>query len=145
MKLFELRTTLDWEWETVDDDTLMAHFFVNDKHYAVGFELFDFPGAKVVGNRWDVSFALIPPGGEPTQEITGTGDAPTVFAAVMAIVQEFLEKHKPDLLAFSANEPERFRLYSRLLRILERQGWETDERKLGDSMIYELSRPGFKK
>ena len=145
MKLFELRTTLDWEWKVDFDDTVNVHFDVGDKHYVVTFDPFDFPGIDVTGNRWDVSFALVPKKGEPTMKITGTGDAPTVFAAVMAIVNEFLEKYQPDVLAFSAEEPERFRLYSRLLNMLGRQGWETEEREIGSSRIYEISRPGFKK
>lgn len=45
-------------------------------------------------------------------KITGTGDQFRVFATVQDIVKDFIIKHAPDLIAFSASEPSRRRLYS---------------------------------
>ncbi len=143
MKLFELQTSLDWTWRTDFDDTTYAEFQVNDKLYRVTFDSFYLPGVVDQQNWWDVSFALVDEKGEEIKTLTGTGDARTVFAAVIAIVQEFIQKYNPEVLAFSAQEPERFRLYSRLLGILARQGWRVEERELGGDMIYKAFRPGY--
>jgi len=45
-------------------------------------------------------------------KISGTGDQFRVFATVQDIVKDFIIKHAPDLIAFSAAEPSRRRLYS---------------------------------
>jgi len=47
-----------------------------------------------------------------TFKISGTGDQFRVFATVQDIVKDFIIKHAPDLIAFSAAEPSRRRLYS---------------------------------
>ena len=45
-------------------------------------------------------------------KISGTGDQFRVFATVQDIVKDFIIKHAPDLIAFSASEFSRRRLYS---------------------------------
>ena len=45
-------------------------------------------------------------------KISGTGDQFRIFATVQDIVKDFIIKHAPDLIAFSAAEPSRRRLYS---------------------------------
>jgi hypothetical protein len=45
-------------------------------------------------------------------KLSGTGNQFRIFATVQDIVKDFIIKHAPDLIAFSAAEPSRRRLYS---------------------------------
>ena len=53
-------------------------------------------------------------------KISGTGDQFRVFATVQDIVKDFIIKHAPDLIAFSASEPSRRRLYSTFIANFEK-------------------------
>ena len=49
---------------------------------------------------WSTSFDR---GGR--QDMTGEGDSMRIFSTVIAIVKDFVKKHKPDELGFSAEKP----------------------------------------
>lgn len=52
----------------------------------------------------------------PKNEITGTGDSRKVFGTVISIVKDYVSKHQPNILVFSADndEPSRIKLYNML-------------------------------
>ena len=52
--------------------------------------------------------------------ITNTGDARRVFATVIEIIKQFADKYKPQVIAFTANEPSRIRLYDAFMKRLDR-------------------------
>jgi len=76
--------------------------------------------------------------------ITKTGNEIEVFATVIAIATEAINKHKPEIIAFGAHESSRQKLYSRMVNILKRKfGYELVEDDivnfpLGKSKYYVL-------
>ena len=51
-----------------------------------------------------------------TQGITGTGNELVVFSTVVEITKQFVQKERVQILAFSAHEPSRVKLYDALVR-----------------------------
>ena len=144
MKLLEIRSTVQWEWDTSDKDIILAMFSIGDLHYHVAFQSAHMPEYEGPTQDWDVEFAVQDESGDFTQELTGTGSSPTVFAAIIQIVREFIQNYNPRSLGFSAIEPERFKLYSRLLGMLEKAGWDVDEHESGGDRIYTAHRPDWR-
>jgi hypothetical protein len=93
-----------------------------------------------------------------SQEVTGEGDAQRVLATVLTAIQQYVKKHKPLRLTFSASklldptiyyepdEPQpnpasRAKLYDRLVqRYAKAWGYRAFRADNGDLVIYELSR-----
>ncbi len=93
-----------------------------------------------------------------SQEVTGEGDAQRIFATVLIAIQQYIKKHKPLRLTFSASkqvdptiyyepgEPQpnpesRAKLYDRLVqRYAKAWGYRAFRADNGDLVIYELSR-----
>jgi 8-oxo-dGTP pyrophosphatase MutT (NUDIX family)/pyrimidine deaminase RibD-like protein len=93
-----------------------------------------------------------------SQEVTGEGDAQRIFATVLAAIQKFIKKHKPQKLFFSAskeldpstyygpddvvpNPESRAKLYDRLVQRYARAWGYRAFRADTDSLVrYELSR-----
>jgi hypothetical protein len=90
-----------------------------------------------------------------SQEVTGEGDAQRIFATVLAAIQQYIKKHKPKRLSFSAskevdmdaddvekfNPESRAKLYDRLVQRYARAwGYRAFRADNGDIVIYELSR-----
>lgn len=135
MKLFELKSTTQWTWSGLTSAPTAA-FDVEGTSYAVEF----FPG--VDEGEFYIEFFR----GEGEQRLTGTGKSVTIFAAVIQIVKEFIQKFNPQELVFAADQSERFPLYEKLLKILERAGWETNTTSPGrGSRKYIAKKPQPKK
>ena len=47
--------------------------------------------------------------------VTGGGDAAAIFATVHSAIKDYISTHKPDFITFSADEPSRKKLYSRMV------------------------------
>jgi hypothetical protein len=75
-----------------------------------------------------------------TFKISGTGDQFRVFATVQDIVKDFIIKHDPDLIAFSAAEPSRRRLYSTFTANFEKSQPELFKTYIAWSMVTHLGR-----
>ena len=95
-------------------------------------------------NEWHVAFER-----GHSQDITGEGDAQRIFATVLATIQKFIKKHKPQQLTFSAtkdvepdqNSESRVKLYNRLVdRYATSWGYDALINDLGDQVEYELTR-----
>jgi hypothetical protein len=93
---------------------------------------------------WNVEFYR-----NNSQEVTGEGDAPRVFATVLSAIQTFIKKYKPNRVIFSAskeveqgqNAQSRARLYDSLVQRYARAwGFRAFRADTGDKVIYELSR-----
>ena len=67
-------------------------------------------------------------------KISGTGDQFRVFATVQDIIKDFIIKHAPDLIAFSASEPNRRRLYSTFTANFQRSQPELFEKYIAWSI-----------
>lgn len=90
-----------------------------------------------------------------SQEVTGEGDAQRIFATVLAAIQQYIKKHKPKRLSFSAskevdmdadnvekfNPESRAKLYDRLVQRYARAwGYRAFRADTGTIVRYELSR-----
>ena len=47
--------------------------------------------------------------------VTGQGDASSIFATVFTAIKEYISVKNPDFITFSAKEPSRQKLYSRMV------------------------------
>lgn len=47
--------------------------------------------------------------------VTGQGDASAIFATVYSAIKDYIASRQPDFITFSADEPSRRKLYSRMV------------------------------
>jgi len=101
--------TVPWKWETTWLGE-SATFVVNDKKVVVVINE-DFRG-------WEVFFKV-----NDEIELTGGGDAYLILSTVVAIIKEFINKHHPAAIYFTADKKERSRikLYNTLVSKLASQ------------------------
>ena len=78
-----------------------AYFDVNGKEGMVKFYYEAFV--------WTIDFFI-----DGRHDITGQGDELVIFSTVSKAILEFISKHNPNLIAFSAKEPSRAKLYKRM-------------------------------
>ena len=133
----------DWSWQTQTNDHAVASFQVKNIPMEVVFLLipiYDEHGELRFMDVWDVEFKdledLNPYG------ITGKfgSDSKTVFATVIDILRNFKQQHKDATLKFTAEEPNRQKLYSRFVRILQQQGFKTKSAQSPDGKMGYLVR-----
>jgi hypothetical protein len=117
--LESLRSPFRWRITTDNRREYEAHFVTNEGiEYVVLIQLL----ASVLGKNstcW-LEFAVgdggaskgVPKG---SHGVTGTGEAFQVFSTVIDILRDFVKKHEPAMIKFSALEPSRIKLYSRLV------------------------------
>jgi pyrimidine deaminase RibD-like protein/peptidoglycan hydrolase-like protein with peptidoglycan-binding domain len=95
-------------------------------------------------DTWGVEFYR-----DNSQEVTGEGDAQRIFATVLAAIQKFIKKYKPQKLFFSAskevepgqNSESRAKLYDRLVQRYARDwGYRAFRADTGALVRYEFSR-----
>lgn len=78
-------------------------------------------------DMWEVSFDLID-GTQNRQDITGTGNALSVFSTVLVGIKQWADVVKPATWALSAREPNRQSLYRRMLtKMLDPNVWEVED------------------
>lgn len=67
------------------------------------------------------SFALVNFYVNGSQQLTNTGGSVEIFSTVLAQMQDFVRKKKPQIVAFTGNydDPSRIRLYDRIAQRLE--------------------------
>lgn len=135
MKLFELKSTIDWEWKDVQSTSASAEFVVNGNPYVVSFIKYQTRDTSSMlslnlidmlpPTAWSIQFTAGP--GFGVKHATGTGGEMQVFATIMEITKQFIEKLNPQAVEFSSStkEPSREPLYRRLLKMFGQQGWKT--------------------
>jgi len=97
---------------------------------------------KETPDTWNISFYR-----NNSQEITGEGDAPRVFATVLAAIQKFIKKEHPANIFFSASKAtdsgeettSRANLYNKMVsRYAQAWGYYLQAHDNGDLVMYEL-------
>lgn len=95
----------------------------------------------------DVGFYDATDDRNPTIDVTGKGDAFKIFATVGAIVREYVDKKKPDVVTFSGKtrDPSRIKLYDLIARNIGKYlpsfRFESSDVDLGDKR-YKFVRAG---
>ena len=93
---------------------------------------------------WDIGFYR-----NNSLEVTGEGDAQRIFATVLAAIQKFIKKHKPNAIKFSAskevepgqNSESRTKLYNRLVqRYASGMGYNVEKVEYPEDTMYKLIR-----
>ena len=99
-------------------------------------ELFNIPVDTVGKYGYGINFFK---GRKQTLKITNEGDAFRIFATVRVIVEEFINKRKPDVISFAAKEKSRKRLYARFSKQLaKKHNWDLSISKEGSSDLFTL-------
>lgn len=129
-----------WKWTRDSFNDKAARFRAGDLDYKVNIWQKPIPYVREIG--WEVTFEILGAKGLfGAMDITGTGNQFLVFATVADIVKRFIEKERPSLIAFSAYEPTRIRLYSTLSRKLARKyGYEVSMKKSGLDTYFHLTK-----
>lgn len=80
------------------------------------------------GSHWEMCFSERMPSGVWSTKVTGSDDEFKVFATVVKITKQFMEKHDVDTLTFTAekNEGSRVKLYQRMVDRLIGGKWEKE-------------------
>lgn len=132
MKLFELKSTIDWKWENHKDFDSAIFFTPKGKKYIVQFWyarpvdalmtiLQNYNPEDVV----EIEFMLEEHGREKVQ-LTGTGESAIVFATIIQIINEFIKVEQPSVVYYSASvsEHSRVKLYNFLTKRIFKSGWD---------------------
>ena len=113
-----------WAWTTTNDKAAIAKFTVGEIPYYLAAESY---GKKT--KKWAIKFwAASEASGDQQYGVTGTGNAGTVMATVVAIVKAFLQMYSSQIqqLTFSAAEKSRMNLYAAMIhRLLPK--WTVDK------------------
>jgi hypothetical protein len=91
------------------------------------------------GSHWEMAFGEKRPGKPSSLEVTGSGDEFKVFATVIKITKEFMEKYDIDTLSFTADKSEgnRAKLYHRMVERLVHGKWKKSvDHKASDYRSY---------
>lgn len=114
MRLFELKSTIDWDWTHQDRNSATVDFQVGDSKVNVEF----------VGGSTGIFLIEFKRDGKMT--MTGQGKEMQILATVLEIVEEFIHEYQPKAIAFSGmfQDKGRLKLYTRLIKTLERKGWQ---------------------
>lgn len=138
-----------YKWTHQDETMLEAVFVLDDKStIEVNFEQDIGFDEKERSETWMIEFHRQDTGGEnathfKTAGLTGEGDAYRIFSTVAVIMQDFVRKHKPKALWFTAAEPSRRMLYKRMMpRLAKSLGMETAPGTTPNE--FWLVQPGFK-
>lgn len=129
MKLLELFTDpYKLNWTEHNEDEIHATFTTDqDTEVTVAFD-------RMGLNLWNISFDAAYWDHKNKVHVktflkTGQGDAPRIFATVIAATQEFVNKYKPKYLWFTAShdEPSRIKLYNTMAKRFAQNQFELIE------------------
>jgi len=111
MLLCELLQPVQYKWIAGGGDD-EATFAVNGIQYYVGFKYI--PAKTAV----EVDFMSSNPNGRRNAfDITGDQSASSVvFGTVIKVINDYVNKRRPDIVIFTAEEPSRIALYKRLIQ-----------------------------
>jgi hypothetical protein len=115
MRINELftRGAVPWKWNRNNVGLAIADFVVKGEAYEFYAESDDYHASD-----WLVMFQAVSKDRD-RYRLTGTGNAATVMATVVDIMREFLKTHKTvRTINFSAEEPSRQSLYTKMIRRL---------------------------
>lgn len=135
MKLFELKSTVQWEWvhknaasfATPNGLNYTVYFMKIDNSDIPPLELMDILQDYPPDFTYEVFFKLFDAEGGSVVAKTGTGESATVFATVLSIINEFITENRVEALYFSTvtTEPTRVKLYDGITKRFSHRGWKT--------------------
>ena len=159
MLINELFTrAVNWKYGPTHDGRVRATFRINKISYKVylddmvtdsAIKPFELEGpSESFTKMWDVTFSSTSDDADESGEdyekddITGEGNAITVFSTVIDIIQTIAKKYNIQNLFFTAHEPSRIKLYDRMSKYFAKNGWryiddnEIAARRDGPSFVH---------
>lgn len=136
-----LHTVVPWSWTERAADYYEAQFFIDKWLYTVKIVRYitEKRWLRKPDSFWVFEYQLSnPPEGKDKHDITGTGNAITVISTVSDILNQFVNKVKPNIIKFEAKEPSRLKLYSRLLTTARIPNMKIKHEQRDGSNIIEL-------
>ena len=126
-----LNSPVKFKWLHSDSELGMAKFFIDGNEVMVEFHEMDNPlpndrkDPDYPKHAIDISFYVSEDGDHDSADygITGGGNEYQVFSTVMVIAKEYIAKHKPEAITFSAEEPSRIKLYDRFMKRFTSTGY----------------------
>lgn len=91
-------------------------------------------------NSWDVEFSEVDSDDHRTYAATGSGAAFDVGAFVISSMQEFIDRHQPNEIEFSADSPTRKAIYRRAMKTHFKNYKETDKTVYGNDLPKDMLR-----
>ena len=139
-ELFDQQVGLTWNKKSID--TWEANFEIDGKKYKVSMV------RDMISPRfympWEVTFCLLkdfPEQGKCSHEITGTGNAPQVFATVLSAIREWMNEVLPVSFMLSAAEKSRSSLYKRMISKMMPKSYDVDVHHTSSTgTTFEISR-----
>jgi hypothetical protein len=132
-ELFDNRAS--WHYTKIDKNQVEATFTIGENTHIVGFGIVD---VSEEGDTWEVAFDT-----NRQFDMTGTGNAYTVFATVANVILDFVKRAKPYRIEFSAekNEGSRVTVYRKMAKQLASKiGYNIEEEQRYISVYYVLTR-----
>ena len=136
-----------YRWDVVVPNEIIEVVFKTDSGDDVVVEIERYGEERL--NKWELGFYR---NGE--QDVTGEGDAMRIFATVIKIIQEFIQKHKPNSISFTAakkesesldNKGSRQKLYSRMVkRFAGSMGYNVKEQSDIYQSFFTLTKKGLR-
>lgn len=116
MRLYELKSSIDWKWDSKTQFKAEASFNVDDKQVRVTLDYL----IGTTNPGWLINFHV-----DGHVGITGRGDAFLIIATVIEIIKDFINTMNPTRIAWASNEnePSRIKLYTRLGKLFQQRGW----------------------
>ena len=104
-----------YEWTSKDPHQWTAEFEINNiKYEFVAYIPNPYP-EEDDEVEIEIEFFHRLPNGAPTFKVSGVGNQHQVFTTVVDIIKDLIDQTKPDVIIYSATEPNRARLYHRML------------------------------
>lgn len=141
MQLRELfNRPVPWEWDYQNDGSWGADFTVNQVNYDIRIEVVeeynDETGNFEQNGDWRVEFGES--GSYDAYGITGKQkqQAVLVFSTVIDILTQFKKAHPDAALMFTADEPSRQKLYSRIVASMQKLGYKVSSEPYHNGLKY---------
>lgn len=104
-----------YEWTYKDDYQWVAEFDIEKVHYEFIADIINPYPEDDEEVEAVIEFFHRTERGVPTHKISGVGNEHVVFATIVKIIREYITTAKPDVIIYSADEPNRAKLYDRML------------------------------
>jgi len=133
-------TPTKWEYTKDTPNKVRAQFIIDtnevyiynvhiEREQGTGFKLYR--PSESFKDMWDITFDISTGSYDNSDDITGTGNAITVFSTVVDIIESAVKLKNIQNLFFTADEPSRVKLYDRMSKHFAKKGWRyIDDREI---------------
>lgn len=106
---------VSYEWVKRDNESWDAEFDIGLVHYEFIAQVVNPYADEDEEVEIEIEFFHRTARGVPTHKVTGVGNEHMVFSTIVSIMHDVILNMKPDVIIYSAIEPNRAKLYDRML------------------------------